>query len=80
MTKLIVNTIQTQSGDTLDFKDVISANRANQWVDTYGVIKANKQTIDDNVTIPVGTNGLTAGTVTVSDGYTVTIQGVWRII
>ena len=80
MTKLIVNTIQTQSGDTLDFKDVISANRVNQWVDTYGVIKANKQTIDDNVTIPVGTNGLSAGTITVSDGYTVTIQGVWRII
>ena len=80
MTKRIVNTIQTQSGDTLDFKDVISANRANQWVDTYGVIKANKQTIDDNVTIPEGTNGLSAGTITVSDGYTVTIQGVWRII
>ena len=80
MTKLIVNTIQTQSGDTLDFKDVISANRVNQWVDTYGVIKANKQTIDEDVTIPAGTNGLTAGTVAVSDGYTVTIQGVWRII
>lgn len=80
MTRLIVNNIRTQSGDTLDFKDIISANRANQWVDTYGVIKANKQTIDEDVTIPAGTNGLTAGTVTVSDGYTVTIQGVWRII
>ena len=80
MTKLIVNNIETQSGDTLDFKDVISANRANQWVDTYGVIKANKPTIDENVTIPAGTNGLSAGTITVSDGYTVTIQGVWRII
>ena len=43
-------------------------------VDTYGVIKANKPTIDENVTIPAGTNGLSAGT-TVSDGYNVTIQG-----
>jgi len=80
MTRLIVNTIQTQSEDTLDFKDVISANRANQWVDTFGVIKANKTTIDENVTVPAGTNGLSAGTITVSDGYTVTIQGTWRII
>ena len=80
MTKLIVNTIQTQSGDTLDFKDVISANRVNQWVESHGVIKTNKNSIDENVTIPVGTNGLSAGTITVSDGYTVTIQGVWRII
>ena len=80
MTKLIVNTIQTQSGDTLDFKDVISANRVNQWVDTFGVIKANKTTIDENVTVPAGTNGLSARTITVSDGYTVTIQGTWRII
>tara|TARA_B100000073_G_scaffold169669_1_gene140324 strand:- start:1012 stop:1254 length:243 start_codon:yes stop_codon:yes gene_type:complete len=80
MTRLIVNTIQTQSGDTLDFKDVISANRANQWVDTFGIIKANKTSIDEDVTVPAGTNGLSAGTITVSDGYTVTIQGTWRII
>jgi len=80
MTRLIVNTIQTQSGDTLDFKDVISANRVNQWVDTFGIIKANKTSIDEDVTVPAGTNGLSAGTITVSDGYTVTIQGTWRII
>jgi len=80
MTKLIVNNIRSKTGSTIDFKDIISANRANQWVDTFGVIKANKPTIDENVTIPAGTNGLSAGTITVSDGHTVTIQGVWRII
>ena len=80
MTTLIVNTVRSQNTGTVDFKDVISANGASQWIDIYGVIKANKNTIDENVTIPVGTNGVTAGTVTVGDGYTVTVQGEWRIV
>jgi len=44
------------------------------------VIKTNKNTIDENVTIPLGTNGVTAGTVTVGAGYTITVQGVWTIV
>jgi len=79
MTKLIVNNIESHS-TTVEFKDSISANGAMQWLDTYGVIKANKNTIDEDVTIPSGTNGVTAGTVTVSPNRTVTIQGDWRII
>ena len=80
MTKLIVDTVLTQNTGTVDFKDVISANLQRQWLDTFGVIKACKSTIDEDVTIPSGTNGVTAGTVTVSSGKTVTIQGEWRII
>ena len=79
MTKLIVNNIRSKTGSTIDFKDVISANGAKQWLDNHGVIVC-KNTIDDNVTIPAGTNGVSAGTITVSNGYTVTIQGDWRII
>jgi len=80
MTKLIVNTVRSQNTGTVDFKDIISANLQKQWLDTYGVIKACKNTIDENITIPSGTNGVTAGTVIVSPGKTVTIQGEWRII
>jgi glycine/serine hydroxymethyltransferase len=80
MTRLIVNTIRSQGQSTVDFKDIISANGASQWLDSYGVIKANKNTIDEDVTIPAGTNGITAGTVIVSSGKTVTVQGEWRII
>ena len=80
MTRIYVQNIRSKTGDTVDFKDVISANAAKQWLDTYGVIKANKNTSDENVTIPSGTNGVTAGTVTVGAGYTVTVQGDWRIV
>ena len=80
MTRIYVQNIRSQTGNTVEFKDPISANGATQWVDRYGVIKTNKNTIDENVTIPVGTNGITAGTITIGAGYTVTVQGEWRIV
>ena len=56
MTKLYVNTIKPQTGDKVSFLDPISANGKSQWVDNYGVIKTNSSTINENVTIPSGTN------------------------
>jgi hypothetical protein len=79
MTKLIVNSIDSRSTST-EFKDIITANHSKQWLDTYGVIKAFKNTIDENVTIPSGTNGVSAGTTKISPGYTVTVKGEWRIV
>ena len=79
MSKLIVNTIDSRSTST-EFKDIITANHSKQWLDTYGVIKAFKNTIDGNVTIPSGTNGVSAGAITISSGKTVTVQGEWRIV
>ena len=79
MSKLIVNTVDSRSTST-EFKDIITANHSKQWLDTYGVIKAFKNTIDENVTIPLETNGISAGTTKISSGYTVTVQGEWRIV
>ena len=62
MTKIYVNTIKPQTtGGNVSFLDPISANGKSQWVDTYGIIKTNSNTINDTVTIPSGTNGLSAG-------------------
>ena len=79
MTKLIVNSIDSRSTST-EFKDIITANHSKQWLDTYGVIKAFKNTIDENVTIPSGTNGLSTGPVSISSGNTVTVNGEWVIV
>ena len=79
MSKLIVNTIDSRSTST-EFKDVITANGVQQFLDRYGVIKAFKNTVDENVTIPSGTNGVSAGTTKISPGYTVTVKGEWRIV
>ena len=79
MTKLIFNTVDSRASTT-EFKDIISANGSKQWLDSYGVIKGFKNTIDENVTIPLGTNGVSAGTTKISPGYTVTVKGEWRIV
>ena len=78
MSTLRANIIDSTS--TTEFKDTITANGDKQWVDSYGVIKTNRATIAEDVTIPSGTNGISAGTTKISSGYTVTVQGEWRIV
>ena len=68
------------SAVTTEFKDTITANGDKQWVDSYGVIKTNRSTIDEDVTIPAGTNGLSTGVVSISSGQTVTVNGEWIIV
>ena len=68
------------STSTTEFKDPVAANGDKQWLDTYGIIKTNRDTINENLTIPAGTNGFSAGAITVANGRTVDIQGEWVIV
>ena len=68
------------STSTTEFKDPVAANGDKQWLDTYGIIKTNRDTINENVTIPAGTSGFSAGAITVANGRTVDIQGEWVIV
>ena len=68
------------SNPTTEFKDPVAANGDKQWLDTYGIIKTNRDTINENLTIPAGTNGFSAGAITVADDKTVDIQGEWVIV
>jgi len=79
MSTLKANIIDSSSSTT-EFKDAISANGDKQWVDTYGTIKTNRDTIAENVTIPAGTNGVSAGPITVANGFTIDAQGEWVIV
>ena len=51
MSTLRANIIDSHSTST-EFKETITANGDNQWLDTYGVIKANRDTIAESITIP----------------------------
>ena len=42
--------------------------------------KTNRATINEDVTIPSATNGLSTGPVSISSGNTVTVNGEWVII
>ncbi len=43
-------------------------------------IRLNSNQINQNLTIPLNMNGSSVGPITVSDTYTITINGVWTII
>ena len=68
------------SAVSTEFKDTVTANGDKQWVDSYGVIKTNRTTIAEDVTIPSGTNGLSTGPISISSGNTVTVNGEWVIV
>ena len=68
------------SAVSTEFKKSITANGAAQWLDTFGVIKANRNTIAEDVTIPSDTNGLSSGPITIADGNTITVNGEWAIV
>ena len=68
------------SAVTTEFKTAITSNGDNQWLDEHGVIKANRDTIAESITIPSGTNGLSSGPVTIADGNTITVHGDWAIV
>ena len=79
MSTLRANIIDSSTTST-EFKDKITTNGDPQWVDTYGVIKTNRDNIAEDVTIPVGTNGLSSGPITVTQGFTVNVKGEWVIV
>jgi len=47
---------------------------------TDSIIRTNAQTISENITIPSTTNGMSAGPITIADGYTVTVNGNWSVV
>ena len=79
MSTLKANIIDSTSATT-EFKETITANGDKQWVDSYGVIKTNRDTISENIIVPSGTNGLSSGPITIQVGSEVTVEGEWVIV
>ena len=53
---------------------------ADQTLGTDAIMRTNGQTINENITIPANTNALSAGPITIADGYTVTNPGNWTVV
>ena len=60
----------------------LKANGDEQWIDTYGIIKTNRNNIAEDITIPQDTNAVSAGPITINNGSTVTISegAFWSIV
>ena len=53
-----------------------------QWIDSYGVMKRNRNTIAENINVNNGDNCMTAGPIQINNGSTITINngGSWSIV
>ena len=70
------------SGDTNIENGALYANGVRQWIDSYGIFKSNSNTVAENITIPANINCVSAGPITIANGYTVIINsgGNWAIV
>jgi len=67
--------------DTILAADINSAvELGGPSLGTSSVIRTNAQTISENITIPSTSNGMSAGPITIADGYTVTVNGNWSVV
>ena len=60
----------------------LEANGDAQWIDSYGVMKANRNTISENITVPTNTNCGSFGPLEITNGTTITISigAAWSIL
>ncbi len=58
------------------------ANGQRQWVDSFGIIKVQKVTIDESVTVPSNVTAYSVGDIEITNGNTVTISSnaTWLLI
>ena len=58
----------------------IGATEGGPSLGTASIIRTNANTINENITIPANTNGMSAGPITIANNKTVTIAGTWSIV
>jgi hypothetical protein len=53
-----------------------------QWLDTYGVVRTTRQSINEDITVPNSTNALSHGIVNINNTRTVTVGAgaIWTIV
>ena len=69
-------------GGDLNMTGKMYINGFAQWLDSNGIIKVSSNTLNETVTIPAGTNGMSTGPIIITPGNTVTVQAgaVWNIV
>ena len=65
---------------SLDSAGNESAVGGSPYLGTDWIIRTNAQSIGEDITVPSTTNGMTVGPVTISTGFTVTVDGYWSIV
>ena len=82
---LHVNGTMNIEGSTMTSQQVeqtLHVNGDRMWLDPYGVIKVNRNSINQSITVNAGQNASSTGPITINNGVVVTIAngGVWSIV
>ena len=67
---------------SIEVTEFLYVNDDKQYLDSYGIVKRNRNTIAENITIGGSDNAASYGPITIQSGSTVTISsgGVWNIL
>jgi hypothetical protein len=60
--------------------NVVLTATQSPYLGENSIIRTNATTIAANITIPSGTNGMSAGPITIASGVVVTVSGDWSIV
>ena len=82
---LHVNGTMNIEGSTMTSQQVeqtLHVNGDRMWLDPYGVIKVNRNSINQSITVNAAQNASSTGPITINNGVVVTIAngGVWSIV
>ena len=67
---------------SVEVTEYMYANDDQLWADTYSIVRLNRTTIDQNLSIPNGKNAMSTGPLTINNGRTITIPSgtSWSIV
>ena len=75
-----VGTSDLEDGSVTAAKINSSVALGGPSIGAASIIRTNANTINENLTIPANTNGMSAGPITIANGKTVIIAGTWSIV
>ena len=61
---------------------VLRAGGDKLWIDTYGVFRRNRNSVNENISVNNGDNCMSAGPITINNGVTITVNngGSWSVV
>ena len=77
-----INLNPTESLSSGQKSTVLRASGDKQWIDSYGVFKRNRNSVNENIQVNNGDNCMSAGPITINNGVTVIVNngGTWSVV
>ena len=77
-----INLAATESLSSGQKSTVLRAGGDKLWIDSYGVFRRNRNSVNENISVNNGDNCMSAGPITINNGVTITVNngGSWSVV